>query len=182
MSLTSTAITALSFRLAAEQIVQREGSRLVVLSPAHSNDPNDPNHSYSKYTPTAKFEFNVTNEAVFDALEAGVVYKLLMVREDSGALLTFIPPPPAPDAAVEGSTNQTDGALSDTASSGTGATGGETSAPAPADPPIDAPAAPAVSDTPVIDAAAAAVVAASTTTSAEDAPAAPPTTSSTPTA
>lgn len=96
---------ALSFRLAAVEVVLRDGSQAAVLVPVHSNDPDDPNKSYSKYTPTAKFEFTLTNTDAFGFLQPGVVYDIVMVPAQGDTLIQLAPKtapqPEAPVAALE---------------------------------------------------------------------------------
>ena len=124
-------LIALSFRLAATQVILREGAAIAHFQAAHSNDPADPNKSYALYTPHAEFDFTVTNPEAFDFIKPGTVYDLVLMPRDGGNVIGVVP-----------LVDPDDGTPVD-AQQGDGDDVG--------DPP---------SDTPVIDAAAAAVVAA----------------------
>lgn len=79
--------TLIGFRLAVQEVTLRENVEIVSMTVAHSNDPNDPNKSYSQFTPTASFGFSVTNPAIFGFFKPGVVYDLAAIPSDSGLTL-----------------------------------------------------------------------------------------------
>lgn len=46
----------------------------VELQPVFSDDPGDPNYSFSKATPTGEVRLTITNDAAFDAFKVGKQY------------------------------------------------------------------------------------------------------------
>lgn len=77
----------IAFRLAVSEVVLKEGREEVRMTVAHSNDPGDPNNSFSKFTPKADFYFTVTNPDAFGYFNPGTVYDLAAVPSDSGLTL-----------------------------------------------------------------------------------------------
>lgn len=43
-------------------------------------DPNSPNHSFSKATPSAQLKFHLSNPAAFDYFEQGAQYDVVITR------------------------------------------------------------------------------------------------------
>ena len=84
-------LIALSFRLAATQVILREGAAIAHFQAAHSNDPEDPNKSYALYTPHAEFDFTVTNPEAFDFIKPGTVYDLVLTPRDGGNVIGVVP-------------------------------------------------------------------------------------------
>ena len=84
-------LIALSFRLAATQVILREGAAIAHFQVAHSNDPADPNKSYALYTPHAEFDFTVTNPEAFDFIKPGTVYDLVLTPRDGGNVIGVVP-------------------------------------------------------------------------------------------
>lgn len=105
-------LNALTFRLAAHQLILTSGAVAARLSPVHSNDPNNPNTSFSKSTPTAAFDFTITNQDAFDFLKPGDVYDLVMIPSNSGYGIQLIPPIGLSDAI--GEIDQGTGSVTDT--------------------------------------------------------------------
>lgn len=46
----------------------------VVLTAVYTTDPDDPNHSWSKYTPTGQIFMTITNPAAHSQFELGKTY------------------------------------------------------------------------------------------------------------
>lgn len=52
----------------------------ISLTAVISDDPENPNHVYSKYTPHAELNASITNESVFGFFEEGVEYDVLITK------------------------------------------------------------------------------------------------------
>ena len=50
--------------------------RQVFLTPVLTNDPQDPNHSWSKYTPSGKLEMTITNPTAYEQFKVGKLYHM----------------------------------------------------------------------------------------------------------
>ena len=56
----------------------------VELTPVATSDPNDPNYSYSKYTPSGNLSLFITNPAAADFFEFGEFYDVTFEETVSG--------------------------------------------------------------------------------------------------
>ena len=54
----------------------------VTLSAVYSSDPEDPNYSYSKWTPSATLTMYITNPAAFEQFEEGKVFDLVFTPQE----------------------------------------------------------------------------------------------------
>lgn len=52
------------------------GNEMVVLNAVYSQDPNDPNHEWSKYTPWGELRMNISNPPAQGQLVPGKEYYL----------------------------------------------------------------------------------------------------------
>lgn len=51
-------------------------AHIVRFVPVYSDDPEHPNHQWSKYTPSGSLELSITNPPAFDAFEVNAEYLL----------------------------------------------------------------------------------------------------------
>lgn len=170
-------IHALAFRLSATKLVLTGGAIVAHLTPVHSNDPANPNASFSKSSANASLEFTITNPDAFDFLKPDAVYDLVMIPRDSDVSIQVsvaaTPQPDAPsgDAEVDASVVTAQAAapaaleaptddIAPPASAQAADTAAAAVVPVEDEAPIEA------SDAPIIDAAAAAIATAGATTQA----------------
>jgi hypothetical protein len=71
-------------RMLVESVTLTKDCRSVVLRPVTTHDPNSPNYSFSKHTPSGKFELTITNPEAWPLFEPGASLDI-----------TFEPTPPA---------------------------------------------------------------------------------------
>ena len=58
--------------------------KLVKLNPVYSSDPDSPNYSFSKYTPSGEISLYITNPAAHDYFEDGKEYDVFFKEVVSG--------------------------------------------------------------------------------------------------
>lgn len=57
-------------------------TRVVRFAPVYDDNPESPNHEWSKYTPAGYIELTITNPAAFERFEAGKTYLLTFEESD----------------------------------------------------------------------------------------------------
>lgn len=63
-------------RLLCHEVKKGIGTEIVRLHPVYSQDPQNPNHVWSKATPSGQVELTITNDKAFGAFVPGVEYHL----------------------------------------------------------------------------------------------------------
>lgn len=61
-------------RMNCVQITDRGSEKEVKLTPVVTSSEDDPNHSYSKYTPSGEITLSITNPAAFEQFVVGEIY------------------------------------------------------------------------------------------------------------
>lgn len=67
---------AVTARMSCNSSVQIGDNRQVQFAPVYSSDPDSPNYSWSKYTPSGSLMLNITNPAAYEQFEVGKTYEL----------------------------------------------------------------------------------------------------------
>lgn len=62
-------------------------SKTVRLHPVYSDDPDNPNYSYSKATPAGLVQLTITNPGAYDSFDAGASYDIYIVPQ--GTAVSF---------------------------------------------------------------------------------------------